>query len=899
MNKNVSVWRGDQTPPTDYHLWIKSDNNVYLHNGVDWVRSNQSYQIVNSIEELDENAKQGSLGVVANNKIQERRTLRDSYYKNESLIYIEKIQITIPTSPLLSNTDESPLVIASKGFDNLPECLDSGKPFVGLVYSDRSVIGLTEEEHEFPIMSEGMINESALKDFNRHLSTVTDAVFYGAISWVDDTAIWVEPTEDQWSDLEVLFRCDATEEINSTQLYIKETDGWKLFKTGSDVVNNLEDGGKDKALSAEMGKELALEIEYVYNELDSQNILYSSIEELPLDSPVGTLAKVIVNNGTKVQVNPISAYNDGDILQNIILNTPESIDVEAIGTIVGTVFSIRIRFNKGSNPAYLSICYSKMGYAGSNIGGSFAMYFTVGNVYPSDSNIFLNYDSSGTLIQYSDAVFNSLNNYLKGSRMQWLWVRPTTPSASILSVIDGFLQGSITEVVQTPAQYIKVVGNKWKQISGEIANDLEGGENKVLSAEMGKFLNEKITNIISGTTTDPIKFKGYVNVDSKDGINGMFGLLSEGEACLVAPSVNNGSGDSYKAWIASAINQEDIPISEELFKTEHNISLESIATGNLEVKTYLKLDEGQPYCKCPDMILLCKVKVRAKDFIEFVDDVSSSIASLIPNSLMLTACIGKVLRWSGCDWVVENQALLERGIVKNYSYRHSIDSAIQTGVISYTDIQGTGNSAIGVGGWFTVFVNASADVDSGGVYVVSQTAYGRSGESANRVFTRLLFVNSNNIVSNRTPWVETTKNTNILPNVNGWLLNPDEQLTTGVYQTCDAALVVDADGKRLLRNNYFTMFVNASTTPNGDGWDAIEQTAYGREADDGKIYRRVIFYNKGENVKQIKGWLRIDNEVSSAVLLECLGVIEENFTTKDDLSQAIDNAITKTLNTAV
>jgi hypothetical protein len=25
INKNISVWRGDDTPPTDYHIWIKSD----------------------------------------------------------------------------------------------------------------------------------------------------------------------------------------------------------------------------------------------------------------------------------------------------------------------------------------------------------------------------------------------------------------------------------------------------------------------------------------------------------------------------------------------------------------------------------------------------------------------------------------------------------------------------------------------------------------------------------------------------------------------------------------------------------------------------------------------------------------------------------------------------------
>ena len=434
----------------------------------------------------------------------------------------------------------------------------------------------------------------------------------------------------------------------------------------------------------------------------------------------------------------------------------------------------------------------------------------------------------------------------------------------------------------------------------EIVDDLEDSStDKALSANMGKFLNEKITNIITGTTTDPIKFKGYVNVENKDGIDHMFNLLSDGEACLVAPSVDAGNGDSFKAWIASALDGETIPINEELFKAEHNITAANIALGRLEVKTYLKLDEAQPYCKCPDMILLCKVRVKAKDFIEFVGDISDTVISMIPSSLMLTACIGKVLRWSGGDWVAENQALLECGIVKNYPYRYSIDSALETGVISYTDTQGSGDSAIGVGGWYTVFVNASADVDSGGVYVVSQTAYGRNEEAANRVFTRLLFVNGN-AISDKTPWVEITKNTNILPNVNGWLLNPDEQLATGVYQTCNS-LRIQSNNSYPFHNNYFTLFVNASTSPNGDGWDAIEQTAYGRESDEGKVYRRVIFLNKTTNEKQYKEWRRIDDGgcINESNVEDFMNAINGTFATKDEVQTAIDNAITNALNTEV
>lgn len=36
LNKNISIWRGSNTPPTNYHLWIKADNSIYLHNGTTW-----------------------------------------------------------------------------------------------------------------------------------------------------------------------------------------------------------------------------------------------------------------------------------------------------------------------------------------------------------------------------------------------------------------------------------------------------------------------------------------------------------------------------------------------------------------------------------------------------------------------------------------------------------------------------------------------------------------------------------------------------------------------------------------------------------------------------------------------------------------------------------------------
>lgn len=35
MNKNISIWRGDQAPPTKYHIWVKEDNSINIYrNGV-------------------------------------------------------------------------------------------------------------------------------------------------------------------------------------------------------------------------------------------------------------------------------------------------------------------------------------------------------------------------------------------------------------------------------------------------------------------------------------------------------------------------------------------------------------------------------------------------------------------------------------------------------------------------------------------------------------------------------------------------------------------------------------------------------------------------------------------------------------------------------------------------
>lgn len=42
LTGNISTWRGSTTPPTQYHLWIKEDNNknylgTFIYSNNDWI----------------------------------------------------------------------------------------------------------------------------------------------------------------------------------------------------------------------------------------------------------------------------------------------------------------------------------------------------------------------------------------------------------------------------------------------------------------------------------------------------------------------------------------------------------------------------------------------------------------------------------------------------------------------------------------------------------------------------------------------------------------------------------------------------------------------------------------------------------------------------------------------
>ena len=840
-----------------YDLWLEEGNEGTV---ADFLASLKGYNIVSDESELDPNAPQGSLTTLAYDKeVQRKVSIQDSYVGNPNPRVITEFNVHAPTSVVTGALSDYDSVYFIPNGYSFEQTMQENKllMLVSIPTQELMCFYVNGEIEEFtgPLFSAGEIIQENIEETNRVISSWGGIVCLGCITSFDenDMPIFGEPRQQLYDDLDAFLAYEEAELVNEVMIYLKKQEGWSPLQ---------------------------------------EVVIVDSKYKLNVDAPQGSLS-VVAKNYTfeKVcSINDVHAVN-GKADYNI-----KSIEIQNLQ--VEGEFDIILAPQGVSGNSILDGRYINI------YGDAYNCDLWMPFMYDSELN---DYGYGRVFIQEGEIqadVLDKLNeaissiggvviygHYFEEDESSMTFIESTNEE---LSIIGELLLFNGIKFVDETTLYIKE-SKGWEKLKNgaELVNNLEdGGIDKALSAEMGKFLNEKISNIVLGTTTDPIKFKGYVDVSNKDGVDKLYELMSVGEACLVAPSLKMPEAglteDSYVPWIASAMGGGQFPLSEDLLEISgfDASGITSILAGKGQVKTYFKLDAEHPYWTCPDMLLLAKVKVNVKQFAILVPELEK-VQGLIPSSLEMTACIGKVLRWSAGDWLEANRGMLdniEKSLVKNYPYRESIDSALKTGVISYTDKQGE-TSPIGVGGWYTVFVNASADKDSGGSYVVSQTAYGRNGEAYNRVFTRVLFV-KNEEIYDKTDWVELTNN--LLPNVNGWLLNPNEngQLATGVYQTCSTA---NMGG--IFENNYFTMFVNASTSPNGDGWDAIEQTAYGREVDEGKIYRRVVFWNKNTGERQFKEWERLDLRPLDDFAEALETFISENLATKDEVRDMINESI--------
>lgn len=53
-NKQVNFWRGDMTPPTIYHIWIKDNSKMLLYDGEKWVVFLDNREIIDILDKVQQ-----------------------------------------------------------------------------------------------------------------------------------------------------------------------------------------------------------------------------------------------------------------------------------------------------------------------------------------------------------------------------------------------------------------------------------------------------------------------------------------------------------------------------------------------------------------------------------------------------------------------------------------------------------------------------------------------------------------------------------------------------------------------------------------------------------------------------------------------------------------------------
>lgn len=81
-NKQVNLWRGDEIPPTIYHVWIYKNIEIRLYNGEEWVVFVNSFEVTQEILKLQENVNILNKDVDVLNK----STINNKLIKNNPIL---------------------------------------------------------------------------------------------------------------------------------------------------------------------------------------------------------------------------------------------------------------------------------------------------------------------------------------------------------------------------------------------------------------------------------------------------------------------------------------------------------------------------------------------------------------------------------------------------------------------------------------------------------------------------------------------------------------------------------------------------------------------------------------------------------------------------------------------
>lgn len=114
-NKQVNLWRGNDLPPTIYHVWIYDNRQIKLFNGDDWVIFTDNLEILEKLNLLEEQLSEldSKLNDVYEFKV------NDKYIKDNPVLTGKDIKLDAQGAFVTNTAVSDNILIIDKLFNTL------------------------------------------------------------------------------------------------------------------------------------------------------------------------------------------------------------------------------------------------------------------------------------------------------------------------------------------------------------------------------------------------------------------------------------------------------------------------------------------------------------------------------------------------------------------------------------------------------------------------------------------------------------------------------------------------------------------------------------------------------------------------------------------------------------
>lgn len=166
LNKNISIWRGSVTPPTNYHLWEKEDGGLYVYLDEKW------QHLVTPADKITLDEHQKQLDKIKNLALTEINPTDTNTYKSYQLKSDDNIfgtTINIPKDRFIKQV--------ALGYDNATIDESTGIITIGTGLSKKYLLfSIALESGSYELVSINLTNFLTEKDYSDGLEVVDNKI---------------------------------------------------------------------------------------------------------------------------------------------------------------------------------------------------------------------------------------------------------------------------------------------------------------------------------------------------------------------------------------------------------------------------------------------------------------------------------------------------------------------------------------------------------------------------------------------------------------------------------------------------------------------------------------------------------------------------------------------------